>query len=444
MSQLFNINNYPPHVAYFLDTDGRKIDVVDGANQALRVVQSSVGGQSDAFGRNRISQPFTLGDYKHIYGLDPNFIDYAVNGATVAYQANAACARLSTTSNTASRIVHQTKYYHNYMPGKSQTILSSFNFYAPVTNVTKRTGYFDDNNGIFFQQDGDGTLSFTIRSFVGGTVSNNKITQANWNIDTCDGTGQSKFNLDITKTQLFYTDFQWLGVGRVRCGFVHDGNIIVAHEFYNSNNLSTVYMSTPNLPVRCEISNGGTTSGGYMDQICSSVVSEGGYVESGQDWGLTSPTLRALAGGSTLPILAIRLQNTFKGYENRAIVRMNSVKIFSSSENIKYKLIKLPNVSQISGATWAQVDSDSVIEYSSNATSYTDGDEIDNGWVTATNNGVNLSSGAPASNLPSTAKKNYIVQNYTSTDSEIYVIVATNLSGNTTNVGAAIQWREIY
>ena len=33
-------------------------------------------GQSDAFGRIRMSSPFTLGDYKHLYGLDPNFIDY--------------------------------------------------------------------------------------------------------------------------------------------------------------------------------------------------------------------------------------------------------------------------------------------------------------------------------------------------------------------------------
>lgn len=444
MSQLFNIDNYPPHVAYFLDTDGRKIDVVDGANQALRVVQSSVGGQSDAFGRNRSSLPYTLGDYKNTYTIDPNFISYAVNGGTIAYQTNSAAIRLSTTGTSTSRIVNQTKMYHHYMPGKSQQVLSSFNFDAPVSNVTKRIGYYDDYNGIFLEQDGNGVLSFNIRSYVGGTVSVNKVVRSNWNMDTCDGTGQSKFALDIAKTQLFFTDFQWLGVGRVRCGFVHDGAYIVAHEFYNSNNLATVYMSNPNLPIRAEVLNGGTTTGGHMDQICASVVSEGGYAESGQDWGLTSPTLRSLAGNSTLPILAIRLQNSFNGQPNRAIVRMNSVKLFSSSENIKYKLIKLLNVSQISGATWATIDSDSLVEYSANATSYTDGDEIDNGWVTATNNGVNLSSGAPSSNLPSTAKKNYIAQNYGSTDSEIYVIVATNLSGTATNVGAAIQWREIY
>ena len=45
---------------------------------------------------------------------------------------------------------------------------------------------------------------------------------------------------------------------------------------------------------------------------------------------------------------------------------------------------------------------------------------------------------------PSSAKKNYIVQNYTSTDSEIYAIIVTNLGANATDVGVSMQWREIY
>jgi len=97
-------------------------------------------GQSDAFGRIRMSSPFTLGDYKHLYGLDPNFIDYTTNGGSVAFQANKACARLTTTNNPSSRVIHLTKFYHHYMPGKSQQILTSFCYYAATANVTKRTG----------------------------------------------------------------------------------------------------------------------------------------------------------------------------------------------------------------------------------------------------------------------------------------------------------------
>jgi len=397
----------------------------------------------DAFGRGRTSEPFTLGDYKHLYGLDPNFIDYTVNGGTLTFQPNQACARLATTSNSSSRVVHQSKFYHHYMPGKSQIILSSFNFYNAVTNVTKRTGYFDDKDGIYLEQTGNGTLNIVLRSYVTGTPTERRISQSQWSNDKCDGTGVSAFNLDITKTQLFWIDFQWLGVGRVRCGFVHDGQYVIAHEFLNSNNLATVYMSNPNLPIRCEIVNTGTTTGGYFDQICSTVMSEGGYVEAGIDWGITN-TPRLLTAGTTSPIMAIRLKNTFRTYSNRMIVRMGNLNMFSDGENIKWRLLKLPNSSFLTETTWNSVDDDSGIEYNTDCTAFSDGDELDNGWVGASTQGSQKAGGSPASNIPSSAKKNYIVQNYDSTDSEIYLVVATNLGAQNTNVGVGMQWREIY
>lgn len=401
-------------------------------------------GQTDAFGRIRISEPFTLGDYKHLYGLDPNFIDYITNGGTVAFQSNKACARLTTTNNSSSRVVHQTKFYHHYMPGKSQQILSSFNFYAATANVTKRTGYFDDNNGIYFEQAGDGTLSWVIRTYTSGAPVENRKTQSEWNIDKCDGTGGSLFNIDITKTQLIFIEFQWLGVGSVTVGFVHEGAFIPCHLFHHSNDLTTVYMSSPNLPVRCEILNTGTTTGAYFDQICSTVASEGGYVEAGTDWAVSSPSLRALASGATLPVLAIRLKTTFKTYANRMIVRAGNLNVFSDGENIKWRLIKLPAQAQLTGSTWVDVDDDSGVQYNATCTAFTDGDEMDNGFVGASTQGSQKAGGAPASNVPSSAKKNYIVQNYDSSDSEIYVLVATNLGAQSTNVGVGIQWREIY
>lgn len=401
----------------------------------------------DAFGRQMVTTPYTLNDYKHIYGIDSNFLEYAVNGATIAYQANKACARLTTTSNSASRIVHQSKFYHHYMPGKSQLILSSFNFYAATTNVTKRTGYFDDNNGIFFEQTGDGTLSFVIRSYVSGSVVETRVPQSDWNRNKCNGVGPNAFTIDITKTQLVFIDFQWLGVGRVRVGFVHEGEYVLAHVFDHSNIDATVYMSTPNLPVRCEIANVGTTTGAYMDQICSTVMSEGGYVEAGSDWAVTSPSLRTLTAGSTLPILAIRLKTAYKTYVNRMIVRLGQINLLSTGANIKYRIIKLPNISQLTvGGSWVAVDDDSGVEYMAGATAFTDGDEQGSGFVAASSqNAIQAQGGAPTPNMPSSAKKNYIVQNYDSTDSEIYIVAATNLHAtDSTTVGVTMQWREIY
>ena len=103
----------------------------------------------DAFGRQRIAEPFTLGDYKHIYGLNVDFVDsVSGSGSTVAFQPNQACARIVTGIGSTAYSVHQTRAYHHYQPGKSQLIFGSFNFYAPQQNATKRTGYFDDRDGI--------------------------------------------------------------------------------------------------------------------------------------------------------------------------------------------------------------------------------------------------------------------------------------------------------
>jgi hypothetical protein len=415
------------------------------ADSYHRIPVSLEAGASDAFGRLRVSEAYTLGDYKHLYGIDPNFVDKLVNGGSVAYQHDKACARLTTTSNTTSSAIHQTKFYHHYMPGKSQLIKSTFNLYEAVTNVTKRTGYFDDKNGMYFEQAGDGVLSFCVRTSTSGSPSDaRKVVQSQWNIDKCDGTGPSGFSIDITKTQILFIDFQWLGVGRVRMGFVHNGQFIIAHEFYNSNVLDVVYISNPNLPVRCEIFNSGATTGGFMDQICSTVISEGGYVEAGQDWAVSSPSLRTIAAGATLPVLALRLSNTFHTYENRMIARSGLVDIITTAENIKWKLVKLPNSSQLTGNTWVSVNTDSGIEYNATATAYTDGQDIDIGYIAASAQGSKNVAGAGNPNDPSSAKKNYIVQNFDSSNSEIYVLAVTNIGAGSTTVGVGWQWREIY
>ena len=434
----------------------------------------------DAFGRQRVSELFTLGDYKHIYAIDPNFLDSTANGGTVTFDTDQACAVLATSSDPSSYSIHQTKFYHHYQPGKSQLIYSSVNFRAPNRNVTKRTGYFDDRDGIYFEQVGSNTangtivspttqtLNWVIRTYVGGSPSEatfnttvngipyvykRRVPQSEWNIDPCDGTGPSGFELDITKTQLAWIDFQWLGVGRVRCGFVHNGELITAHEYYHSNVLPTVYMSNPNLPVRCEIRNTGTTPGGAFDQICSSVMSEGGYTESGIDWSVYSTNRATPTPGQTrFPLIAIRLKNSFNGYPNRLSVRPLSLGLFAKTEPIVYEVVKLPSAASLStaapgGLVWTSANDDSGVEYCVNATGFTaaDVDRFASGYVPSGSSQNSLSPVATGSLTE--AKKNIINQNIDSTSSEVFVvIVSTIFAGNqlTADVACAVQWREIY
>lgn len=405
---------------------------------------------SDAFGRLRVSDTFTIGDYKHSYSIDPEFLDVKVGtGATVVFIPSEACVDLVAGTDSNGYCIHQTRRYHHYLPGKSQFVFSSFNFGAANTNVTKRTGYFDNKNGIYFEQVGNGTLNFVIRSSATGIVSERRVPQSQWNRDRLDGNGPSGVTIDITKTQLFLTDFEWLGVGKVRCGFAINGENILAHEFDNANYEETVYMSTPVLPVRCEIRNTGTVStAASFSQICATVMSEGGYSESGREWSHTTP-LRSVGVGSSIPAISIRLKNSFQNQENRATVKLVNVTVFSIGGNIKYEVVKIPSsVGVTTTGTWISENINSAVEYNQTATAISNVyfEDFLGGYAAGTSQNVNVVAGASVnSQIGPEAKKNFLTQNFDSTDSEIFAVRVFNVDSTyAANVGVSLQWKELY
>jgi hypothetical protein len=407
----------------------------------------SLATNVDAFGRLRVTDTFTLGDYKHLYAIDENFLNYNISGSTTTFNVNRASVIMQTSASAVSRAVHQTKMYHNYMPGKSQLILSSFKFGVPESGVIKRTGYFDDYNGIFLEQDQTGSLQFVIRSSTNGTgsVQENRVKQENWNVNTLL-TGDVV--LDMAKVQLFWTDFQWLGIGRVRCGLVVKGAFILCHVFDHSNYTDVVYMSTPNLPVRCEILNT-TSSTGSMEQICASVMSEGGYEENGTSWGKISPSFRTVGPNTSVLLMTLRLKNSYNGLPNRAYVRMEDISVYSQDQAVRYSLLRI-NSGSVSGGSWNSVDSSSVVEFNTGSMTYTASltHELSNGFAAAGTvgggGGAGVGFATPSQRAGSRNRINYISQNFNSTNSDMYGIVVTNLTSTNTDVVVGAVWKEVY
>lgn len=275
----------------------------------------------DAFARLRISENFTIFDSKQLHDKQPLFWDESIGGsATSTHNSVNAAVEMVVTASASDFVIRQTKQRFNYQPGKSQLIFMTF--YCPQTSgTTKRIGIFDGigtnnltpNNGVFFSTDGD--ISWNIAK--NGTTTES-VSQVNWNIDTLDGSGDegnpSGVEYIPNSTQILIIDFEWLGVGRVRAGFVIDGIIRYVHYFNHANNPSftSVYMSSPNLPLRYDIQSDGT-AGCELNHICSSVVSEGGVEENGilrsVDTGATH--IDASTAGTTYAILGIRLKTTY-------------------------------------------------------------------------------------------------------------------------------------
>jgi hypothetical protein len=278
-----------------------------GSNNPIYVQYA--GAQLDAFGRLRVSEPLTLFDSQNRYAADNQFDTSTATGGTTTFLTNESTLAMTVTSASGSSVVRQTYRVFPYQPGKSLLMLATFVMDASINaNLTQRVGYFNTENGVFFQKV-DSQLSFVLRSYISGATSDARtVPQSQWNGDKLDGTGPSGYTLDASKAQILFMDFEWLGVGNVRCGFIINGQYIIAHTFQNANQITSVYMTTATLPVRYEIFTTGATSGSAtMKQICSSVVSEGGYQQAVVESVASRPTVKTGIGSSYLPLVSIRL-----------------------------------------------------------------------------------------------------------------------------------------
>jgi len=235
----------------------------------------------DAFGRLRVSEPFTIFDSTNVMSKNDLFDEDLTNNGTVTYTSNKSTVNLNVTTASGDKVIRQSKRVMSYQPGKSLFIFNTFVMQTPEANLKQKVGTFDANNGIFFMADGT-TLKIVRRTYTSGSPADTEKSQSEWNGDKLDGTGASGYDLNVDKATILFTDYEWLGMGSVRVGFVIDGKFITAHTFYNANNLDTVYMQTANLPIRYEIETTGTISGAAtLQQVCSSCMIEGGYSPQG-------------------------------------------------------------------------------------------------------------------------------------------------------------------
>ena len=357
----------------------------------------SIGGTNvDAFGRLRVSQPYTLFDSQNRYAADNQF-DIATTGTgTTSFLSNEAAVQMQVTGVGVGSVVRQSYRSFPYQPGKGLLILATFVMDGNAsTNLTQRVGYFNTQNGVFFQRV-DGVYSFVLRSSSTpnpGTPSDIRtVNQDDWNGDKLDGTGASGYTLDPSKAQILWMDFEWLGVGSVRCGFIINGEYIVCHTFNNANDITSVYMTTAILPIRYEITSSSAIAAS-MKSICCSVVSEGGFEQTSIDHVARRTTAFSNidTAATFYPIVSIRLASGRTG----AVVLPNRVQFLPlTSQNYEVVLLKNPT---LTGATWAAtVPSDSNVEYDIAATAISaTGSIVQTDYVTSTGSGGVSQTSAP-------------------------------------------------
>ncbi len=304
----------------------------------------------DAFGRLRVSESHTIFESKLLGADDSPLLwdeqeESGGSGVASTPTANKPYVDLSNANTTATVMTRQTYRRFHYQPGKSMLYLMTgvLDLSGGGTGLERRIGCFDDDNGAFFE-DNAGTIGVTTRTKDSGSAVDTTITQANWNIDVMDGTGPSGFTANFASGQIFVIDFQWLSVGRVRFGLEIDGVIEYIHQVLISNNQTTPWCSTPNLPLRYQLIATSSSPASSMRCISSSIMSEGGQEELGVVHYASTGGAGVVtnAENSLFAVIGIRLKSTHIGATIQFLE--SSVQIHTASETLEWCILHNPTV----------------------------------------------------------------------------------------------------
>ncbi len=396
---------------------------------------SSAGTQNDAFGRQRISSPMTLFDSSHRYKDNGLWNTFISGTATGVFNTNQGLVNLTVGSGINDEIIRETTKACSYQPGKSLLIMNTAVMEAPKADLRQRVGYYGSDNGIYIELSGS-NLNFVERTSVSGSLMETRVPQSSWNGDKLNGSGSSNLTLDISKAQIFWMDIEWLGLGTVRCGFIINGKFIVAHSFHHANIINSTYITTASLPLRYEIKNAAATSGAStLKQICSTVISEGGYELRGLQQAVTIPLdapRDCTLANTYYPVISLKLKSEFLD----AIVILTALSMVGTGNNAIFNWQVVAS-GTTAGGNWVDAGANSAVQYNISGTSFSGGRALASGYMTSNTQGQ-----AVIDILKEALFKFQLERNtFTSTGFELTLIIASKNAGD--DVYASIDWEEI-
>jgi hypothetical protein len=341
----------------FFEFDGQKIYACRrSSTQQMAGTISALQGSEVVFGTNtNFTGQVSVGDYIVLRGqsyrvaqIDSDTqmaIRPEYKGASGTEKEFNPAAVVNTTTNLFSIVSH----------GFSQNLPLVYNSIdgEPIGGlINGRTYYCDiiDNNSfkLMAQPNTSGTNvdlssvgTSTVHSFVpaksgiiGTLTVDVKIPQEDWNIDPCDGTGVTGYNLNLSRIQMAYIDYSWYGAGKIRFGFkTTDGQVQYVHEFVHNNILYESYLRSGNLPARYEVvTYDNPTYIPYLFHWGTSVIMDGRYdadraylfTATGQTLSVPGTTRKTFAStGINLATDLLTVQT--HGFNNGDIVQFQSI-----------------------------------------------------------------------------------------------------------------------
>lgn len=418
------------------NTEGTNVNIVDSATPANKANVNSHGQLKVEAGINTdfttatgllaVANSTTVFDHFYKSGLGPSIWASATNaGATESFNANERVADLTVPTTSGAYVYRQTRKRFRYYPGRSVQASLTFNAGGTQTNIRKRFGYFDVNNGLFLEFNGS-DIAFKVRSSSSGTPTDFiSIPRTSW-IDKLDGTGPSGATIDFTKTVFMLIEFLWQGAGYIKVSFLQGRKQLVAidRDFFGpSNGLSGSFMANPTLPFRIEVENTGTSSGVTVKHVCTALkVFTDNTIE-----GVPNAVNNGTAGKSVTntPVISLRVRSTTP----TRLIELTNGDTFIGGNNTAYVNIYLN--ATLTGASW--VSAGSCSEYDISATSFTGGTLVSS-KIARGNAPISLQDVIPF--------VNNILGEDLAGNKDIVTIVVQSFAGTIT-AHASLEWKEL-
>ena len=290
-------------------------DVADQVGNKRVVIDNRL---RDVTGRLKTSNHQNVYDADFEYGTQPlRWENITVGSGTVTHLPGQGGVRLRVTTASGDMTIRQSRPYHRYQPGKTMFMATAVNFGTTQANQTQRVGFFDDSNGVFFEQTGLGTTTnpygifLCYRSDVNSVPTDTRIA-----IDAVTDPYDTTRLLDWTRIQMLFIEYAWYGAGALRWGVFLDGEPYTLHEVGVGNKAAQLipWARTGNLPVRYEQRNSGVTAlANDMIHYGVSVMVEGGIDEQRgftYSYGMALQTPRRTVASNTTryPVLSFRIR----------------------------------------------------------------------------------------------------------------------------------------
>ena len=292
----------------------RNVDIGDGTF-AEQMAMALPNGISDVVGRLKVSRHQNIYEADFEYGTQPlRWESLTANGGTVTHLPGQGGVRMRVPTTSGAVVIRQSRPYMRYQPGKTMFMATALQLGPALTGNVQRVGFFDDNNGCFFEDGGPSAsnptgLAVVIRNDINGVPTDTRVELPAWNGDRAVISG-----INWNRIQMLYIEYAWYGAGAVRFGVFIEGRAFTLHQFAFGNLTGQVlpWSRTGNLPVRYEQRNTATIAQqNDMFHYGVSVMVEGGVDDQRgftYAYGPSATTPRRSVAGTTtrFPVLNYR------------------------------------------------------------------------------------------------------------------------------------------